>query len=53
MIELLIGFGVGLSLGAVLSWRDNNYRGIIGHLWLITFLTYFLLGILFFIKRFA
>jgi len=41
VILIVSGFVVGLSLGAILSWRDNDYKGVSGVLWSI----YFSIGI--------
>jgi len=33
-ILLFIGFIIGLSIGAILSWRDDNYSGKSGLIWI-------------------
>ena len=53
LVLLIIGFGTGISLGAVLSWRDDKYRGDIGWAWLILLSAYLGTFISFLIKSLA
>ena len=39
-LKITVGFGIGLSLGAILSWRDNDYKHFAGVIWTILFSIY-------------
>jgi len=37
LFGLLLGFTAGLSLGAILNWRDDNYQSKSGLIWVFSF----------------
>lgn len=45
-MQTVFGVLVGLSLGAILCWRDDHYNGKIGWFWVGIFIISFL-GIIF------
>ena len=48
-LKITVGFGIGLSLGAILSWRDNDYKHFAGVIWTILFFIYLGLGLAIFL----